>query len=51
MVETSVKVVWRYAATRLGALCAMTSGITVMLEWSVLNWDSPEQVWLKVECA
>ena len=39
-----LKDVWRFVTAMSGALCATTSGITLMLELLVDNWDYQAEV-------
>lgn len=36
--------VWRFATTKPGALCVMTSGALLMLKSLVDSWDTPDSV-------
>ena len=39
-----MKVVWRCAATTIGVLFVMTSGVALTQQWPADNWDSLLQV-------
>ncbi len=43
-VATQWRVGWRYATTTSGVQCVMILGVHSTLEWSVVNWDTHQQV-------
>jgi len=45
-----LRVVWRYAGMRLGALCVMDSGQHLMHKWLVDSWDTLQMVCIN-DCA
>ena len=45
MEQLHLKVVWRSAGMRPGALCVINTGQEVMLKWHVGSWDTKQVVW------
>ena len=43
-----MRVVWRFAGMRLGALCVMTPGLPLMQELPADSWDTQQLV--NIEC-
>ena len=45
MEQQHLKVVWKFAGMRPGALCVITTGQELMLKWLVDSWDTQQVVW------
>ena len=45
MGQLPMRVVWRFAGMRLGALCVMNLGQEVMHKWPADSWDTLLVVW------
>ena len=45
MEQLHLKVVWRFAGMRPGALCVMICGQDLMHKWPADSWDTQQLVW------
>ena len=45
MEQQHLRVVWRFAGMRPGALCVMDPGLDLMHKWPADSWDTQQLVW------